>query len=72
VPKKLGKVVRKAVYLPIGLAVERAKELEIKQMITSSDTGYSALKLMKALQDSGLKNVKVVVHASEYGMFGRL
>ncbi len=52
------------------LAVARAKELGIKQMVIASDSGYSALELMKALDAEGMGEVNVVVEAGMYGETG--
>jgi hypothetical protein len=52
------------------LAAERAKELKIKQIVIASDRGYSALKLMEALDKLDYKDAKVVVDAGMYGELG--
>jgi hypothetical protein len=52
------------------LAAERAKDLKIKQIVIASDRGFSALKLMEALNEVGYKDVKVVVDAGMYGELG--
>jgi hypothetical protein len=52
------------------LAVRRAKELGIRQMVIASDTGHSAVRLMEAVKREGLTNVRVVVEAGTYGELG--
>jgi hypothetical protein len=52
------------------LAVERTAELGIKQVVVSSDTGFSARIFMEELKKKGLKDVKVIVEAGMYGERG--
>lgn len=46
--------------LTVEAAIRRAKELNVKSIVIASETGRSALRLLKAVKNAGLK-IKIVV-----------
>jgi len=53
--------------LVIDAAIKRAQELEIKQIVVASTTGYTALEMAKAAKG---KNLNVICVSYQYGVKG--
>lgn len=53
--------------LVIDAAIKRAQELDIKQIVVASTTGYTALEMAKAAKG---KNLKIICVSYQYGVKG--
>jgi len=53
----------------VNLALERAKELDIKHVVIASVTGRSAIALVDTIKKEDVKDVKVVVVGAHFGFY---